>query len=100
MLERAIENGYRRKRLLERDDAHLTYVEMGPGWVVPPHSHSTGEVIFLLEGSLTPDSTGEALHAGDSISVPAHASYGFTCGGEGVRFLVMRPGEATVTLDE
>src|SRR3954453_12474481 len=88
MMERAKASGYRRKQLLRGEgDVHLTYIEMGPGFTVDPHSHNAREVIHVLEGGLTPAGSQDELTAGDSLVIPAGYVYGFTCGREGVKFL-------------
>jgi quercetin dioxygenase-like cupin family protein len=98
MMARAKESGYRRKRLLAGEgDVHLTYIEMGPGFTVDPHSHNAREVIHVLAGGLTPAGTADELTAGDSLVVPAGNVYGFTCGSEGVKFLIFRPSDAGIS---
>jgi quercetin dioxygenase-like cupin family protein len=96
-LERARAGGYRRKRLLAGEgDVFLTHVEMGPGFVVEPHSHNAREVIHVLAGSLTPQGGGDELTTGDSIVIPAGHVYGFRCGKNGVKFLIFRPTQAGI----
>ena len=90
--------GYKHKRLLAGEgDTYMNYVEMGPGFEVAAHSHDVREVIHVLGGSLTPEGTDRELGVGDSLVVPAGATYGFRCGSQGVRFIVMRPGDAAIS---
>jgi quercetin dioxygenase-like cupin family protein len=97
MLERARAAGYRRKPLLTGEgDVFLTYVEMGPGFTVAPHSHDAQEIIHVIGGSLTPSGTDTELTTGDSVVIPAGHVYGFQCGDEGVKFLIFRPSEAGI----
>ncbi len=99
-LAKATVAGYKHKRLLKGEgDTYLNYVEMGPGFEVAPHSHNAREVIHVLGGSLTPHSTDAELTSGDSLVVRAGASYGFRCGSEGVRFIVMRPADASIAYE-
>lgn len=98
MLERARASGYRRKPLITGDEGvFLTYIEMGPGFTVEPHSHDGGEVIHVLSGSLTPTGVAQPVGAGDSVIVPAGQVYGFRCGDEGVRFLIYRQVDAGIS---
>jgi quercetin dioxygenase-like cupin family protein len=97
MMARAKAAGYRRKQLLAGEgDVHLTYIEMGPGFTVEPHSHNAREIIHILDGGLTPAGGGDELGTGDSLVIPAGHVYGFTCGGDGVKFLIFRPSAAGI----
>ena len=97
MMERAKASGYRRKSLLAGEgEVHLTYIEMGPGFTVDPHSHNAQEVIHVLDGGLTPAGSDSELTAGDSLVIPAGYVYGFTCGQRGVKFLIFRPSDAGI----
>jgi quercetin dioxygenase-like cupin family protein len=97
MLERARAAGYRRKPLISGDESvFLTWVEMGPGFEVEPHSHDGSEVIHILSGSLTPTGLATPVGAGDSVVIPAGEIYGFRCGDEGVRFLIYRQVDAGI----
>lgn len=96
-LQAAREAGFRRKRLLQGEgDTFMSYVEMGPGLTVDPHSHDSREIIHILAGSLRPVGSDDELTAGDSLVVPEGFSYGFRCGSEGVKFVVIRPSEAGI----
>lgn len=97
-LEQARAAGYGRKPLLVGEGGmHLTFVQMGPGLRVEPHSHGAAEAIHVLAGSLTPDGDVVPLETGDSLVVPADGVYGFTVGPHGVSFLIFRLSEASIT---
>ena len=64
--------------------------------VTPAHSHSQDEVIYIVAGEITMGN--RACGPGTVIYVERDTAYGFTVGGEGVRFLNIRPGLATVTI--
>jgi quercetin dioxygenase-like cupin family protein len=86
--------GARRRFLAQGDSGFFAQVvEMPPGFEAPAHSHSHAEVFMVLGGSCTMN--GEAMGPQDMTVVPAGAMYGFTAGPEGLRFLVVRTGEAS-----
>jgi quercetin dioxygenase-like cupin family protein len=86
--------GARRRFLAQGDSGfYAQVVEMPPHFEAPAHSHSHAEVFMVLEGSCTLN--GEALRANDMTVVPAHSTYGFTAGPDGLRFLVVRTGAAS-----
>jgi len=86
--------GTRRRFLAQGDNGfYAQVVEMPPGFEAPAHSHSHAEVFMVLEGSCTMN--GDPMGPQDMTVVPAGASYGFTAGPEGLRFLVVRTGEAS-----
>jgi quercetin dioxygenase-like cupin family protein len=96
-LARAKQAGYRRKQLLAGEgDVHLTYVRMGPGFTVDPHSHDAQEIIHIIGGSLTPDGSSDELTRGDSLVIPSGHIYGFRTGDDGVEFLIYRPRAAGI----
>jgi quercetin dioxygenase-like cupin family protein len=68
---------------------------MPPGLRIDPHSHNIDELIVILEGSATLDS-GDTVTADDCVLFPANEVYGFTVGDDGLRFVVIRRGEATL----
>jgi len=86
--------GARRRFLAQGDSGfYAQVVEMPPGFEAPAHSHSHAEVFMVLEGSCTMN--GEPMRPQDMTVVPAGATYGFTAGPDGLRFLVVRTGEAS-----
>jgi quercetin dioxygenase-like cupin family protein len=70
---------------------------MPAGFEVPPHTHSVSELMVILEGSIEV-SDGTILDAGDTAVIPADHLYGFTVGGDGVRFLVTRTEDAATRI--
>jgi quercetin dioxygenase-like cupin family protein len=90
--------GARRKFLNRGDEGlYVQYSTMPPGFRVAPHTHSHGEVLYVLRGGCTVEPTGEQLGANDSAVVPGGHEYGFTCGPEGMEFLTIRHDDAKVT---
>ena len=86
--------GTRRRFLAQGDSGfYAQVVEMPPHFEAPAHSHSHAEVFMVLAGSCTMN--GEQMRANDMTVVPANATYGFTAGPDGLRFLVVRTGEAS-----
>ncbi len=68
-----------------------------PGRVVPPHSHTQDEVIFIVEGDL--EISGRSRGPGTVVYMEKGTEYGFTAGQHGVRFLNVRPGLAQFQID-
>jgi quercetin dioxygenase-like cupin family protein len=86
--------GVRRRFLTQGDSGfYAQVVEMPPHFDAPAHSHDHAEVFLVLEGSCTMN--GDRLGPYDMTVIPAHGTYGFTAGPEGLRFLVVRTGEAS-----
>jgi mannose-6-phosphate isomerase-like protein (cupin superfamily) len=89
----AAERGVGRKFLSQGDAGFYAQVVRFPAdFAAPPHSHDHAEVFVVLEGSCTFDGQPMARH--DSTVVSADETYGFTAGGEGLTFLVVRNGPA------
>jgi hypothetical protein len=85
-----------RRKFFSRGECGL-YVQwstMPAGYHVAPHTHSHGEVLFVLRGGCTVEPTGEALGPDDSAVIPGGHEYGFTCGPDGMDFLTIRAGDA------
>jgi quercetin dioxygenase-like cupin family protein len=76
---------------------HVTVNEMPAQHVVLPHRHDCDEVIYVLGGHIM-ISGDDTLTAGDALVIPAQTTYGFRVGDEGVRFLLIRPREASMTM--
>jgi mannose-6-phosphate isomerase-like protein (cupin superfamily) len=72
----------------------VQYSTLPAGFHIAPHTHSHGEVLFILEGSCTVEPTGEVLGPNDSAVVPANHEYGLRAGDQGMRFLTIRAGDA------
>jgi hypothetical protein len=65
---------------------------------VAPHSHDRDEVLLILEGGCTLGD-GSVLGAGDAVVLLANNTYGFTVGAEGMRFLNLRAGTASLLFE-
>ena len=68
---------------------------MPSGTRIEPHHHNHDELIIVLEGGCTIDG-GAEISPYDAVVIPAEETYGFTVGNEGMRFAVIRAGEASV----
>lgn len=75
---------------------YVQHVEMPPGYEVAPHSHTQSEVIVILDGgcSFGPDRL--ELGRYDTAVLLADHEYGFDVGNDGMRFLIVRQGEAVL----
>jgi quercetin dioxygenase-like cupin family protein len=62
---------------------------LAAGTRIEPHSHTADELMVVLEGGCTLDD-GQQVAADDWVVVPAGQVYGFTVGGDGMRFAVVR----------
>ncbi len=94
----AREAGARRKFLSRGDEGlHVQWSTMPAGYRVAPHSHSAGEVLFVVRGGCTIEPTGEELGPDDSAVIPAGQEYGFTCGPSGMDFLTIRAADSQAT---
>lgn len=78
----------------------VQYSTLPADFHIPPHSHSQGEVLYVLKGSCTVEPSGEVLGPNDSAVVPANAEYGLRSGAEGMEFLTIRAGDSVVTFDK
>lgn len=103
--------GVRRKQVTEGEVGVYTHISEFPaGFEVARHSHDHDEMIVVLEGSLTmsadagPDAepAAEAPELGPSgvALLKAGLAYGFTAGPQGLRFLNIRQGLATIALED
>jgi quercetin dioxygenase-like cupin family protein len=87
--------GARRKFLARGEEGlYVQWSTMPAGYRVAPHSHTEGEVLFVLRGGCTIEPTGAQLGPSDSAVIPAGQEYGFTCGPSGMDFLAIRAGDA------
>jgi quercetin dioxygenase-like cupin family protein len=78
---------------------YLQYSTMPPGFRVAPHTHSHGEVLYILKGGCTVEPSGAVLGPNDSAVIPGGHEYGFTCGDQGMEFLTIRGGDATTAFN-
>jgi quercetin dioxygenase-like cupin family protein len=77
---------------------NITINTMPPGHVVLPHRHDCDEVIYLLDGAITLDGRSRRLGAGDAVIIRADTVYGFRVGDAGVKFLIIRQREASMSM--
>src|SRR4051794_8578682 len=87
------EAGARRKFLAQGDGGFYAQgVEIPAGFAAPSHRHDHAEIFLVLEGGC--DFDGTPMGPMDMTVVEADEPYGFVAGPDGVRFLVVRRGEA------
>jgi quercetin dioxygenase-like cupin family protein len=99
LVEEARKRGAKRKFLARGEGGfHSQYSVFPPGYAVPLHSHDHDEMIVLLAGSCTMLGSGPELHAHDTMVLRAGYEYGFTAGEDGMEFLTIRTGAASVRL--
>ena len=99
LVKKAREGGTRRKKIVRGEAGFfMNRSVMAPGFRVPVHSHDHDELLVVLEGSCDFDDGVGTLGPGDSLSIHAGFEYGFTCGPDGLDFLTIRRGEASVDL--
>lgn len=79
---------------------YVQYSTLPAGFHITPHTHSQGEVLFILRGSCTVEPTGEVLGPNDSAVVPANHEYGLKAGAEGMEFLTIRAGDAVTNFGQ
>jgi quercetin dioxygenase-like cupin family protein len=68
---------------------------MPSGLRIEPHRHNENELIIVLEGGCALDN-GTQLRPFDAVVIPSGETYGFTVGDDGMRFAVIRMGEASI----
>lgn len=73
---------------------YVQYSTLPAGFHITPHTHSVGEVLYILRGGCTVEPTGEELGPNDSAVVPANHKYGLRAGADGMEFLTIRAGDA------
>ncbi len=99
LVEQAKRVGARRKKIVRGEGGfHMNRSQLPPGYRVPPHHHNHDEMLIILAGGCVFDDDFGEANADDTIVIPAHNRYGFTCGPEGMEFLTVRLGEATTEL--
>ena len=97
----AVDDGLRGKLLAQGEGGfYVQHVEMSPGYEVSPHSHSENEVIIVLDGDCEFGPERAPLRRFDSAVLHAGEVYGFSVGPQGMRFLIVRTGEATLRRDD
>lgn len=100
LVEAARRAGAKRKRIVRGEAGFfMNRSVLGAGFRVPPHQHDHDELLVVIDGGCRFDDALGDLGPGDSIVIHGGTVYGFTCGEEGMDFLTIRMGEATVSLE-
>ena len=99
LVEEAKKVGARRKKIVRGEAGfYMNRSQLPPGYRVPTHHHNHDEMLIVLAGWCTFDDDFGEARADDTIVIPAKNRYGFTCGPEGMEFLTIRLGDATMEL--
>jgi len=97
LVAKAERTGARRKKVVRGEAGFfMNRSVLPPGFQVPTHMHNHSELMIVLRGGCQFDDEFAALGQDDSIVIHAGTRYGFTCGPEGMEFITIRTGEATV----
>ncbi len=98
LMEKARASGTKRKKIVRGEAGFfMNRSVMATGFRVPVHSHDHDELLVVITGGCEFDGAGP-MGPGDSITIHAGTEYGFTCGPDGMDFLTIRRGEASVDL--
>ena len=93
-------SGARRKKVVRGEGGFfMNRSQMPANFRVPAHHHDHDELIVVLSGGCRFDDGFAELGPGDAIVIHANTHYGFTCGAEGMEFLTIRTGEASVAME-
>ncbi len=99
LVEKARKSGAKRKKLVRGEGGFfMNRSSMPAGFRVPVHSHDHDELLVVTAGGCAFDDGLGELGPGDSIVIRAGTKYGFTCGPDGLDFLTIRTGDASVSL--
>ena len=97
LVAEAQRKGARRKKVVRGEGGfYMNRSLLPPGFRVPAHTHDHSELLIVLQGSCKFDDGFAALGPNDSIVIHSGTRYGFTCGPDGMEFLTIRTGEATI----
>jgi quercetin dioxygenase-like cupin family protein len=100
LVEQARKTGARRKKIVRGEGGFfMNRSVLPPDFRVPSHAHDHNEMLVVLRGGCRFDDGLAELGPDDTIVISANTRYGFTCGSEGMEFLTIRVGEATVVVD-
>ncbi len=100
LVDQAKKTGARRKRLATGEGGFfLNRSVLTAGFRVPPHHHDHDELMVVMKGGCEFDDGVGRLGPNDAIVIEAGFRYGFTCGPEGMEFLTIRRGEASMSTD-
>ena len=99
LVAQAKKTGARRKKLARGEGGfYMNRSFLPAGFRVPPHHHNHDELMVVIKGGCSFDDDLAELGADDSIVIRANYRYGFTCGPEGMEFLTIRTGEASMSV--
>jgi len=99
LVSQAKKLGARRKKIVRGEAGfYMNRSQLPAGYRVPPHHHNHDEMLVVLAGGCVFDDDFGEANADDTIVIPARNRYGFTCGPDGMEFLTIRLGEATIEL--
>lgn len=101
VVEEAQRSGARRKKVVRGEEGfYMNRSQMPASFEVPVHQHSHSELLVVLAGGCRFDDGETQVDLGpdDSIVIRAHTRYGFVCGPDGMDFLTIRTGEASVEM--
>lgn len=89
----------RRARLIRGGAGfHSHVIDCPPDTLIPPHSHNSGELMVVLEGTCVLDD--RVLVPFDTLAIPAKEVYGFRAGPHGLRFMIVRTTLASLEMAE
>jgi hypothetical protein len=91
MVEHGYASGYELKCLFRSPDPDgfsLTYVWFKGNFPLPPHSHNTDCLYYVISGELKMGN--RVLRAGDGFLLPADAGYSYVPGPDGIELLEFR----------
>jgi len=101
LIDEAVRTGARRKKVVCGEGGFFMNRSVLPaGFRVPPHQHDHNEMLVVLRGGCEFDDALGSLAADDTIVISKFTRYGFECGPDGMEFLTIRVGEASVEVDD
>lgn len=99
LVEQAKKTGARRKKIVRGEAGFfMNRSQLPADFRVPAHAHDHSEMLVVLRGGCRFDDELAELGPDDTMVIHANTRYGFTCGPEGMEFLTIRVGEASVDL--
>ena len=97
LVKEAKRSGARRKKVVRGEAGFFMNRSVLPaGFAIPAHSHDHAELLVVLAGSMRFEDGSAELRADDAVAIEANTRYGFVAGDDGVEFLTIRAGEASV----
>ena len=99
LVAEAERTGARRKKVVRGERGFFMNRSVLPaGFAIPTHAHDHDELMVVLAGGCEVDDGErvERLVADDTIVIAGGTEYAITCGPEGMEFVTIRMGEATM----